>query len=167
MIQVYTGNGKGKTTAALGLALRAAGAGLNVYIAQFAKGRLCSEHKALKKIRNIKLEQFGNNCFIGRKPAKKDLILAKRGLEKVRSIIESRNYDLIVLDEINLALKLRLIKLKEIVDLLKRTSRKIELVLTGRDAPVVILKMADLISEIKEIKHYYKKGQKARRGIEF
>lgn len=167
MIQVYTGCGKGKTTAALGLALRAAGAGLKVYIGQFIKGELYSELKALKKIRNIKVEQFGRGCFIKRKVSEIDRELAKSGLEKIKVIIRKKKFNLIILDELNTALHLNLISLKEIVDLIKKAPKNIELVLTGRYAKSDIIRLADLVSEIKEIKHYYKKGVKARRGIEF
>lgn len=167
MIQVYTGNGKGKTTAALGLALRAAGAGLSVYIGQFTKGSCCSEHKALKKIKNIKLEQFGGVCFIKNKPKQIDVELAQKGFKRVKEIIACKKYRVIILDEINIALKLRLICLKDILDLIKQAPKNIELVLTGRDAPAQITKVADLVSQIKEVKHYYTKGIKARQGIEF
>jgi cob(I)alamin adenosyltransferase len=167
LIQVYTGNGKGKTSAALGLALRAAGAGLRVYIGQFIKGRDYSELNALRKIKNIKVEQFGRGCFIKKSPAKKDIELAKRGLEKIKKIISQRIFDMVILDEINIALRLELLELKDIIGLIKKTPEKIELVLTGRYAHPDILKIADLISEIKEVKHYFKKGVKARKGIEF
>ncbi len=167
MIQVYTGNGKGKTTAAMGLALRAAGAGLNVYIAQFAKGRICSEHKALKKIKNIKLEQFGKGCFIRGKPRAIDMESARQALEKIKKIIACKNYHVIILDEINIALKLKLVCLKDVLSLIKHTPSTIELVLTGRGAPAPVIKAADLVSRINEVKHYYSKGLKARRGIEF
>jgi cob(I)alamin adenosyltransferase len=167
MIQVYTGNGKGKTTAAFGLALRAAGAGLNVYIAQFAKGCICSEHRALKKIRNIKIEQFGRDFFIRDKPQAIDMELARQGLEKIKKIIASKNYRLIILDEINIALKFKLVRLKDVLDLIKDTPESIELVLTGRYAPMQLIKSADLVSDIKDVKHYYAKGIKSRRGIEY
>lgn len=167
MIQVYTGNGKGKTTAAIGLAVRAAGAGLNVYIAQFVKGRDCSEHKALKKIKNIKLEQFGRDCFIRPKPKQIDTELTRQGLERVNKIIASRNYRVIILDEINVALKLKLLSFKDILSLIKRTPESVELIFTGRGAPVQLIKEADLVSRINEVKHYYRRGFKARKGIEF
>jgi len=167
LIQVYTGNGKGKTTAALGLALRAAGAGLKVFIGQFVKGRCYSELNALKKIKNIKIEQFGTNCFIRKKPDKKDIELAENGLTKIAKTISKKAYDVVILDEINIALKLRLLKLRELLDLIKRTPKKTELILTGRNAHPKILEIADLVSEIKDKKHYYKKGIQARRGIEF
>ncbi len=167
MIQVYTGNGKGKTTAAFGQAIRAVGAGLKVFIGQFIKGRNYSEINTLKKIKNIKIEQFGRDCFIKREPSKKDIALARSGLERVRKIISLRIYDMVILDEINVALRLKLLKLEDVISLIKNTSKKTELVLTGRYAHPEILKIADLVSEIKDRKHYYKKGQKARKGIEF
>jgi len=167
LIQVYTGNGKGKTTAALGLAIRAVGAGLKVFIGQFIKGRNYSEINAFKKIKNIKIEQFGRHCFIEREPNKKDIALARSGLERVRKIISIGIYDMVILDEVNVALKLGLLKLEDVISLIKNTSKKTELVLTGRNAHPEILKIADLVSEIKDKKHYYKKGQKARKGIEF
>ena len=167
MIQVYTGSGKGKTTAALGLAIRAAGANLKVFIGQFAKGRRYSELAALRKIKDIKVEQFGSTCFIRKKPDEKDIRLAEKGLKKIRKIISGGIYDVVILDEINIALSLKILKLKDVLTLIKKTPRKTELVLTGRYAHPKIIKMADLVSEIKEIKHYYKKGIKARKGIEF
>ncbi len=166
MIQVYTGNGKGKTTAALGLAVRAAGNGLKVYIAQFAKGKIYGELKALKKIKNIKIEQFGANCFIKNSPSRKDMELAKAGLMKIKKVLLKRTYDVIILDEINIALKLGLLEKGEVVRLLKKAPKNLELILTGRYAPPEILKIADLITEMKEIKHYFARGIKARRGIE-
>lgn len=166
MIQVYTGCGKGKTTAALGLALRAAGAGLKVYIAQFAKGKECSELKVLKKIKNIKIEQFGSCRFI-KKVTKKDMALAKSGLNAVKRVLKTKKYNVIILDEINVVMGLKLLRLNEVLALIKKVPKKLELILTGRSANLEILKLADLISEIKEIRHYFNKGVKARRGIEF
>lgn len=167
MIQVYTGNGKGKTTAALGLALRAAGAGLKVYICQFIKGKEYCELLALKKFKNIKIEQFGAGCFIRKAPAQKDIALAKKALERIGKIIKDKKYAVIILDEINVALRLKLVKLKDVICILEKTPAKTELILTGRNAHPQILKLADLVSEIKEVKHYFRKGVKARKGIEF
>jgi cob(I)alamin adenosyltransferase len=167
MIQVYTGEGKGKTTAALGLALRAAGAGLRVYIIQFAKGRCYSELNVLKKIKNIKVEQFGTRCFIRKVPTPKDIELAQAGLKAARQALRAKNYNVVILDEINIALKLKLLKLKDVLGLIKNTPKKIELILTGRGAHPAIIKLADLVSDIKEARHYYNRGIKARRGIEF
>lgn len=168
MIQVYTGCGKGKTTAALGLALRAAGAGLRVYIGQFAKGKPYhyNELKSLKKFPNIKVEQFGRGCFIKVKPKKEDIESAQEGLKRAKGIIAGKAYDLIILDEINIALHFGLLRENEVISMIKSLPKKKELVLTGRNASPRIIRLADLVSEIKEIKHYYKKGVRARRGID-
>ncbi|MDD4979930.1 MAG: cob(I)yrinic acid a,c-diamide adenosyltransferase [Candidatus Omnitrophica bacterium] len=167
MIQVYTGNGKGKTTAALGQALRAAGGGLKIYICQFLKNGCYCELTAIKKFKNIKVEQFGRAFFIRKNPAQKDRELAKRGLNKAKEIICAGYYDVVILDEINPALKLGLLELRDVISLIKSAPGKTELILTGRQAHPEIVKAADLVSEIKEVKHYYKKGVKARKGIEF
>lgn len=166
-IQIYTGNGKGKTTAALGLALRMAGAGGRVLFAQFVKRRLCSEHLALIKLSsNIHVRQYGNGCFIKRKPNKRDLSLAKKGLEELFEILPSGDYDLVVLDEINIAIHHKLINVEEVSRLLNNKHHRTEVVLTGRHAHPTLIEMADLITEMTEIKHYSKKGLKARKGIE-
>lgn len=167
MIQIYTGDGKGKTTASLGLAVRAAGAGLKVYIAQFLKNGSYSEIKTLKKIKNIRVEQFGKGCFIRRKPNLEDIKLAENGIKKVKRIIAAKNYDLIILDEINVALHLELLKIEDCLALIKSTPCQTELVLTGRNAPSEIIEAADLVSCIDDVKHYYKKNIKARKGIEY
>jgi cob(I)alamin adenosyltransferase len=167
LIQVYTGRGKGKTTAALGLALRAAGAGLRVYIGQFVKGASYGELNALKQIKNIKIEQLGRKCFIKKRPGQKDIELARVGFKKVKSIISKRIYDMVILDEINIALNLKLLETKDVIAMLQDAPKNVELILTGRNAHPKVLQLADLVSEIKEVKHYYKKGIKARRGIEF
>lgn len=167
MIQVYTGNGKGKTTSALGLALRACGAGHKIYIGQFIKtGNYC-EIKALKAFANIKVEQFGRGCFIMGKPCKKDIELAGAGVKKIIQILKEDKFKLIILDEVNIALKLKLIKLQDLIEIINNTPKESELILTGRYAHPKIKRLADLVTEIREIKHYYKKGMRARRGIEF
>jgi len=167
MIQVYTGEGKGKTTASLGLAIRAVGAGLKVYIAQFCKKRQYSELKVLRKIKGIKVEQFGRRCFIRGRPSEEDKRLAKKGLEKVKKIIQEKKYDVVIMDEINICFYFKLLKVKELIEIIKSLPKNIEIILTGRYAPKEIIKIADLVSEIKEIKHYFKKGIIARKGIEF
>lgn len=167
MIQVYTGNGKGKTTAAFGLALRAAGAGLKVYICQFLKGKYCCELISLKKFKDITIEQFGNISFVRRRPTAKDIDSARQGLEAAKKAIQGKKYAVIILDEINVALKLGLLELNEVLLLIKKYCKVKELILTGRNAHPKIIEIADLVSEIKDKKHYYKKGTKARRGIEF
>jgi cob(I)alamin adenosyltransferase len=166
MIQVYTGDGKGKTTAALGLALRASGAGLKVYIGQFIKkGNYC-EVKALHKIKNIKAEQFGRGCFIMKSPTKVDREMAQAGLARIKKAIEDKIYDVVVLDEVNVALKIGLLDLKQVLELIQKAPKKTELILTGRWAHPQVIKAADLVSEIKEIKHYYRQGLRSRLGIE-
>lgn len=166
-VQVYTGNSKGKTTAALGLALRAAGAGLKVFIAQFIKKRRCSEHKALDRFKDlITIKQYGTGFLKGEKPAKSEIEAAQKGFEEVENIISSKTYDMVVLDEINVAVYYKLLNVEDIVNLLNSRPPNMEIVLTGRYADEKIIEMADLVTEMKEIKHYYKKGVKARRGIE-
>ncbi len=166
-VQVYTGNSKGKTTAALGLALRAAGAGLKVFIAQFIKKRKCSEHKALDRFKDlITIKQYGTGFIKGGRPTKSEIEAARKGFEEVKGIILSKTYDMVVLDEINVAIHHKLIDVQDIVDMLNSKPSNIEIVLTGRYADEKIIEMADLVTEMKEIKHYYKRGVKARKGIE-
>jgi cob(I)alamin adenosyltransferase len=167
LVQIYTGNGKGKTTAALGLALRAAGAGYKVYIGQFIKSDAYSEIKMLRKIKKIKVEQYGRGCFIKKKPKKIDIDYAQKGLSKARKNIASGKYDVVILDEANVAVSLSLIKIRDVFNLIKHKPISVELVLTGRYSPPALLKYADLVTEMKELKHPYKKGTKARLGIEY
>ncbi|MDD5428581.1 MAG: cob(I)yrinic acid a,c-diamide adenosyltransferase [Candidatus Omnitrophica bacterium] len=167
LVQVYTGSGKGKTTAALGLALRASGAGLKVSIQQFAKSGEYCEIKALRRLGNIKVSQCGSKCFIKGRPDTSDIECARRGLKKAKGDIFSGKFDLVILDEVNVAMKLKLIKIKDVIDVIKRRPKSVELVLTGRDCPASIKKMADLVTEMREIRHPYKRGINARRGIEY
>ena len=167
LVHIYTGSGKGKTTAALGLALRAAGSGLKVCIHQFMKNGLYGEARAIAKIKNIRLVQCGRGCLIKGKPKVMDLECAARGLAKARKDVKSGRYDLVVLDEANIALKLGLIEKEDIIDMIKHKRRKVELVLTGRYCPRSLLKYADLVTEMKKIKHPFDNGVAARRGIEF
>jgi cob(I)alamin adenosyltransferase len=166
-IQVYTGDGKGKTTAALGLALRASGYGLKVFIAQFIKGMKYNEIKSLERFQdNVTVKQYGNGCFIRKEPSETDLEIAKNGLREIRQVITSGSYDVVILDEINVAIYFNLLKVEDVVELLNIKPEKVELVLTGRKITPEILEMADLVTEMKEIKHYYTKGVIAREGIE-
>jgi len=167
VIQVYTGNGKGKTTAALGLALRAAGAGKKVYICQFLKKGAFCEHAALKKFTAITCEQFGTSFFLRQSPSAKDVQSAKKGLEAAAKAIKGKKYDVIILDEVNVALALKLLQPGEVLSLIKSAPVTIEVILTGRNADPKIIQCADLVSEVKEVKHYFKRGVKARKGIEF
>jgi len=165
-IQVYTGNGKGKTTAAFGLALRAAGAGRKVFIGQFIKGMHYSELDILPTIRNITLKQYGRGCFIYSKPVQEDYEAALNGLAEIGDILESGEYDLVILDEANIALYYELFSLEELKKVLNSRDPHVEVVITGRYAPQELLDMADLVTEMKEVKHYYAKGIEARTGIE-
>ena len=168
-IQVYTGNGKGKTTAALGLALRAAGYKHNVYIGQFLKGQEYGELLSAKKLSPyVTIEQFGRKGFIHvtKDPDEEDIKRAKRGLKKCLEAMLSRKYRIIILDEINVAVDLNLIAEEEVHEFLDKRPEDVEIILTGRYAPPSFLKRADLVTEMKEKKHYYKKGVKAREGIE-
>jgi len=166
-VQVYTGNGKGKTTAAFGLALRAAGAGLKVFIAQFVKGMKYSELESIKKLDDmITIKQYGRGRFIRKKINQKDINLAQDGLKEVRNIIDSGNYHLVILDEANIATHFKLFSVQELLNLINSKPDHVELVITGRYADPLIIDKADLVTEMYEIKHYYQKGIKARTGIE-
>jgi len=164
---VYFGTGKGKTTAAIGLAVRAAGYGLKVYIAQFIKGLIYSEIKCLRKLsENIKVKQYGRGCFIKKEPSEKDITAAREGIKEAREIILSGKYDVVILDEITVAEFFGLVTVGEIIDIIKSKPGNVELVLTGRKADKKILDAADLVTEMREIKHYYNEGVQARKGIE-
>jgi cob(I)alamin adenosyltransferase len=161
------GNGKGKTTAALGLALRAIGAGLNVSIHQFLKNKDYSEIKALRGIKNVRVSQCGAGAFIIGKPTVSDRECAAKGFEAAKKDVFSKKYDVIILDEINTAMKLGLVGVDEVVDIIKQRPYSVELVLTGRSCPKKIKDAADLITEMKEIRHPYRCGIRGRRGIEY
>ncbi|UCD16501.1 MAG: cob(I)yrinic acid a,c-diamide adenosyltransferase [Candidatus Zixiibacteriota bacterium] len=166
-VHVYTGKGKGKTTAALGLALRAAGAGLTVYIAQFVKGMKYAELNALKRFADsIRVVQFGRDCFIRHEPAAEDFECARRGFEEVKKVISSGAYQVVILDEVNIATHYGLITIDELLELMESRPDDLELVLTGRKADPRIIEKADLVTEMREVKHYYVRGVKAREGIE-
>ncbi len=165
MIHIYTGNGKGKTAAALGLGLRAVGAGKRVLLIQFLKDGQSSEIKAIKRISNFDIRVFGRKGFINRNKLKKiDYDLAEQGFNFFQKAIKDEKYDLIVLDEINIVLCFKLLKIEDLIECIKG-EKKTEIILTGRRAPKEIIKIADLVTEMKEIKHYFKKI-KARKGIE-
>jgi cob(I)alamin adenosyltransferase len=168
-VQVYTGNGKGKTAAALGLALRAAGHGMRVYIGQFLKGQKYGELFSLKCLSPyVTLEQFGRKGFIHvtENPDDEDIERAKRGLRKCLRAMLSQKYRIIILDEINVAVYFHVLTEREVLDVLDKRPDDVEIVLTGRYAPRSFIRRADLVTEMKEIKHYYQKGVRARKGIE-
>lgn len=169
MIQIYTGNGKGKTTAAIGQGIRALGHKHKVIIIQFMKGdESYGEIKALKKIKNFKVLQYGLPTFVKKgEPGKKDIELAQKGLQIARKTIKEKKYDMIILDEINVAIDYGLVKLSDVLDLIEKCPNKTELILTGRYASKALIDKADLVSEIKEIKHPYQKGFVSRIGIDY
>ncbi len=167
-VHLYTGNGKGKTTAAFGLSLRAAGAGKKIFFAQFVKGKIYSEIKAVKKfLPDITVKQYGLKCFIVDTPKAEDIEAAQRGLQEVEAVMASGKYDLIVLDEITIALFYKLVPLEELLRILKKRPENTELILTGRYAPRELIAFSDLVTEMREVKHYYTENVKAREGIEF
>jgi cob(I)alamin adenosyltransferase len=167
LVQVYTGRGKGKTTAALGLAMRAAGHNLKVAIVHFMKIWDYGEVKSLKKL-GIDIFRYGTMELIDpTNPSPADFEEAKRALSKAEALIERGGYNILILDEITLAIDFKLIPLKRVLDLLDKKPDNIELVLTGRNCPQELIDRADLVSMIDEIKHPFKKGIEARRGIEF
>jgi len=168
LVQVYTGNGKGKTTASLGLAFRAAGHDFRVYVMQFMKGQtVYGELEAARRLgSNITIEQVGRRAFVSREPDPQDLQLAREAFARAKTLVCSGDYDLVVLDEINCAVDYGLIPLDEVKALIRDKAPHTELVLTGRGAHPDIIEMADLVTEMREIKHYYHAGQGARKGIE-
>ena len=190
LVQVYTGNGKGKTSASMGLSLRAIGQGFSTYVIQFMKSGDSGELFSVKKyIPNFKIAQFGKDALVDKQmkmfefdgegklqgtdgrfmflPDAAEREPARRALEHASNVIKSGKYDLVVLDEINCALAKNLIDIKTVINLLNEKPENVEIILTGRNAPEEIVARADYVSEIKEIKHPWSQGIGARRGIEY
>jgi len=169
LVQVFTGDGKGKTSAALGVALRALGHGLKVYIAYFMKGDYpYGERASLSKLPNIKFQSFGKTDFIDPASIKEeDIREARRGFEAAYEAVTSGRYDLVILDELNLAVAWKLIELERVLELIKHKPPQVDLVLTGRGADKKLVEAADLVTEMVKVKHPYDKGIKARRGIDY
>jgi len=167
-VQVYTGNGKGKTTAALGLALRAVGRGLNVCVFQFIKGGgPYGEHLIAEKLApHLTVIQTGRPGWVNTKDISDDRRIAQEALQRAQELLNSGEYDLFVCDEINGAVGFGLVDLEQVLDLIARKPKHVELVLTGRNAHERVIEVADLVTEMREIKHYYKAGVPARNGIE-
>jgi cob(I)alamin adenosyltransferase len=166
---VYTGDGKGKTTAALGQALRAWGHGRRVLVIQFMKGRInYGELEAVKKLDGFDIVQMGRETFVSREnPDRVDVEMARDALRLLTEKVKSGEYDMVIADEINVALDFGLIDLEHVLDLINNKPPGLELVLTGRNAPPEVIKAADLVSEVREIKHHFKKGVSAREGVEY
>lgn len=166
-IQVYTGDGKGKTTAALGLAVRAAGAGLKVFICQFMKFGEYSEIKALEKLADrITVAQFGTGKFVRGKPSDEEIEAGRQGFACLEEAVLSGDYDVVIAEEANVAISCGLFPVERLLSLIENKPESTELIITGRNAPWEIIDKADLVTEMKPIKHYFEKGVSARVGIE-
>ncbi len=169
LVQVYTGNGKGKTTAAFGQALRAIGQGYRVCIIQFMKGRKYGECLAAERyLPNLVVHLSGLDSFVMReKPAPLDIELARQGLAMARQAVASGEYDMVILDEVNVAVDFKLLPLAEVIDVIRSRPAAVDLVLTGRYAAPEVIALADTVSEIREVRHHYHAGIKERAGIEY
>ena len=166
-VQVYTGNGKGKTTAALGLSIRAMGAGFKVFIAQFLKQGDYSEIKALQKFKGqLTIEQYGLGKFVRGKPSDEDIRAGGKAYERIKEILKKGEHDLVIIEEGNVAAMFNIIPEEKLLELIDLKPDNVELVITGRWASPAVIEKADLVTEMKEIKHYYTKGVMARVGIE-
>jgi len=168
-VQVYTGNCKGKTTAAMGLAFRAMGSGMKTYIGQFMKGQDYGELHSAEMVKPwITIEQYGRKDLIHvtKPPRQEDVEMAQFGLAKARAAMSSDEYDIIVFDEILTAHFFHLVSVEDMLDVIRSKPDKVEVVFTGRYAPPEVIEAADLVTEMVEVKHYYEKGVEARKGIE-
>ena len=170
-VQVYTGDGKGKTTAALGLALRAAGHGMRTYIGQFMKGQHYGELDALRDHPLITIEQYGDvRCIRREEVTPEHVAQARRGLERARQAMlglsPGGRYDVVVLDEVNVSIWFGLLTVEEVLAFLDQRPAHVEVILTGRRAPQELIERADLVTEMRQVKHYYQQGVAARKGIE-
>jgi len=166
-IQIYTGNGKGKTTSALGLTLRIVGAGKKVFIGQFLKSGKYSEMKSLKRFSDqVTVEHYGLGKFVKGKPSEDDRKAGISGYKKIYDILKKGGHDLVIIDEGNVAVKYGIITEQALLDLFDIKPDHVELVVTGRGATPAVMERADLVVEMKEVKHYYKQGVTARVGIE-
>lgn len=163
---VYTGDGKGKSTAAFGLALRALCAGKSVYIGQFVKNMKYSETKIEGIMDKIKIIQFGKDCCIDRAPDEEDKRLALAGLHECGTILAEGKYDLVILDEVTIATYLKFLTPQMVLDAVKSRAPHVEVVVTGRYCPELLIENADLVTEMKEVKHYYTQGVLSREGID-
>jgi cob(I)alamin adenosyltransferase len=167
-VHVYTGPGKGKTTAALGLGFRAAGAGFKVYMIQFMKGRRYSELDAVEHLANFTIVQYGRDEFVSKEtPEQVDIDLAQKGFAHAQEIIKNGKHDLVILDEINVAVDYNLVSIDAVIRLIEEKPKKVELICTGRYAPPELVKVADVVTEMLEIKHPYQEGVMARKGIDY
>lgn len=172
-VHIYTGDGKGKTTAAFGLAVRALAAGKNVYVGQFVKSMKYCETRIEEifdgsnpSFGRIRIEQLGRGCFIGRDPEPEDTAMAAKGLAICREQMQSGRWDMVILDELAIALHLGLLRAEDVIEALRRRNPGVEAVITGRNAPRELIDAADLVTEMREVKHYYTQGVLSREGID-
>ena len=168
-IQIYTGNGKGKTTAAIGQALRAAGNGLHVYFVQFMKNYPYGEVKLLQTLSShITLKRYGTDTFVFKKEAPSEDLRneMENGLKEAEKAMLSSKYDLVILDEVLVSIYFKLFTTERVLRVLKKKPENVEIILTGRYCPEPISDLADLVTKMKAVKHYYQNGVRARRGIE-
>jgi cob(I)alamin adenosyltransferase len=167
-VQVYTGDGKGKTTASLGQALRVVGHGGKVVMIQFMKGRMYGELAAADEIEGLSIEQYGRDEFVDPvNTAPVDKELAEKGWARVEELVSDESIDMLILDEINVAVFFGLIPLERVISLVENKPARLELVLTGRYAAEEIIKIADTVTEMLEVKHHFQMGIQARKGIEY
>jgi cob(I)alamin adenosyltransferase len=167
-VQLYTGDGKGKTTAAVGQAVRAAGHGMRVVMIQFMKGRLYGELAAAERIEELTIEQYGRDEFVDPdNPAPVDVELAQKGWARAEELVSDPGIDMLILDEINIAVSFGLVPLESVAALVKGKPAGLELILTGRNAPDGLIELADTVTEMREIRHHYGGGVPARKGIEY
>ncbi|ERJ71821.1 putative cob(I)yrinic acid a,c-diamide adenosyltransferase [Prevotella disiens JCM 6334 = ATCC 29426] len=166
-IHIYTGNGKGKTTAAVGVAIRACMAGMQVFVGQFIKQMKYNETLVVNYINNLTVKQYGCGCMIMRVPNEEDKESAQNGLAECAKILREGKYDVVILDEITIALYMELVSLEQIMEALENRNKNVEVIITGRYCPQSLIDYADLVTEMKEIKHYYNtKGLLSRDGID-
>ncbi|MGI6670528.1 MAG: cob(I)yrinic acid a,c-diamide adenosyltransferase [Christensenellales bacterium] len=165
-IQLYTGNGKGKTSAAFGMALRAAMAGKKVYIAQFVKSMKYSETRIEEFLDNITIHQFGRGCYLLKDVEEEDRQAAREGLQACRQALSSGTWDLVILDEVTIALRFNLFTTDELLHILEEKAEHTEVILTGRSAPQELIDRADLVTDMVEVKHYYMQGVLSRPGFD-
>ena len=165
-VHVYTGNGKGKTTAAFGLAVRALCAGKKVYVGQFVKSMAYSETKLTEFFSGLVIEQLGHGCFIYEQATAEDIKAALAGLKRCEEVLQSNQYDVVILDELTIALYFKLFSVFTVLDILDARPPQIEVIITGRYAPKELLDYADLVTEMQEVKHYYTQGVLSRKGID-
>lgn len=165
-IQIYTGDGKGKTSAAYGMAVRSLCAGHKVFIAQFVVNLPTYENKLAEKFDNLTIKQFGNGCFINRNPNETDIEFAQAGLKQCSDILQSGDYDLVILDELNIAIFYNLITVDNVLEMLQKRHPQTEIIITGRYAPKELIDVADLVTDMQNVKHYYEKGVIDRDGFD-